>query len=75
LYWGQDPKGYLNPRAMINCADFPTLEDFVEQVRKVNQSKELWESYANSPFLLKRPNLDEVRSVLRRVLRPLIDES
>ena len=75
LYWGQDPKGYLNPRAMINCADFPTLEDFVEQVGKVNQSKELWESYANSPFLLKRPNLDEVRSLLRRVLRPLIDES
>lgn len=72
LYWGSDPKGYLNPRSMINCAEFPTLEEFVSHVGRVNEDKSLWEQYAREPFLLKRPNLDEVILILKAALRPLI---
>jgi hypothetical protein len=71
LYWGADPHGYLNPKSMINCADFPTLESFVSRVDEVNASQELWESYASQPFLLKKPNLAEVTKLLERVLAPL----
>jgi len=71
LYWGLDPKGYLNPKSLINCADFPTLEDFTEHVREVNESQVLWESYAREPLLLNEPNLDEVKRLLRKVLEPL----
>jgi hypothetical protein len=74
LYWGMDPHGYLNPKAMINCADFSSLETFVDHVQEVSKSKDLWESYASSPFLQKRPNLDEVKSLLKRVLKPLVSE-
>ena len=56
---------------MINCADFPTLENFVSKVEEVNASQELWESYASQPFLLKKPNLSEVTKLLERVLAPL----
>jgi hypothetical protein len=72
LYWGIDQKGFLNPKSMINCADFPTLEDFVNRVHEVNDSQELWEEYAKQPFLIKEPSLDEIRSLLRRVLEPLV---
>ena len=72
LYWGSDPKGFIYSKAVINCADFQSLEEFTEKVREVNKSKELWESYASQPLLLKRPNLDEVKAILTRVLQPLM---
>lgn len=72
LYWGSDPKGYLNPKSMINCAEFETLELFVEKVREVNASKQLWETYASEPFLQRKPDLGEVRALLSKVLNPLI---
>lgn len=74
LYWGSDPKGFLNPKSMINCADYPTLEAFIEKVKEVNSSKLLWESYASEPFLLKKPDLTEVKLLLSNVLRPLIQK-
>jgi hypothetical protein len=71
LYWGSDPLGYLNQGAMINLANFENLENFTQQVKEVNDSEELWTSIAQQPFLSKKPNLDEVRRLLSRVLEPL----
>ena len=28
LYWGSDPRGYINQKSVLNLANFPTLEDF-----------------------------------------------
>jgi hypothetical protein len=52
-------------------ANYPTLEEFRTQVGVVNNDKEIWSSIANQPFLSKRPNLDEVRALMSRVLEPL----
>ena len=71
LYWGADPEGYLNPGAMINLAGFRSLEAFVDRVAEVDMSKELWESLASQPFLLRRPSGDDLIALLRRVLSPL----
>lgn len=71
LYWGSDPRGYLNQDAMINLANFNSLESFTERVREVNSNKEVWTEIANRPFLNKKPSLDEVYELLSRVLEPL----
>ncbi len=71
LYWGSDPRGYINQNAIINLANFENLESFTEYVKKVNNDKDLWTEIASQPFLAKRPSLDEVRSLLHRVLEPL----
>jgi hypothetical protein len=71
LYWGSDPKGYINQKSVLNLANYPTLEEFTTQVGVVNNDKEIWSSIANQPFLSKRPNLDEVRALMSRVLEPL----
>jgi hypothetical protein len=73
LYWGADPEGYLNPGAMINLAEFRSLEAYVDRVAEVDESKELWESFASQPFLLRRPSADHLISLLRRALSPLCE--
>ena len=72
LYWGSDPKEYINPEAMINLADFESLTEFVAFVEKVNTTPELWEKIAAQPILLKAPDLTEVTDVLKRALRVLL---
>jgi len=72
LYWGSDPSGYLNQKALINLANFDNLDSFVDRVAKVSGSQKSWESIARKPILNKRPNLDEVVSVLRKALSPLV---
>jgi hypothetical protein len=71
LYWGSDPAGYLNRKSFINLADFPTLEDFIERVREVDQNDELWSQYALEPLLIKRPSMDRVIEVLKVACEPL----
>jgi hypothetical protein len=71
LYWGSDPAGYLNEKALINLASFPTLEDYVDYIELVNNDENLWRSYAESPLLLKKPNIDQVVRVLKQALKPL----
>ena len=72
LYWGADSKKYFNNKSLINLDDFATMEDFTVEVQKVNQSKSLWTQIASQPLLNKRPNLDEVKTVLRNALLPIV---
>lgn len=56
----------FNPRAMINRISFASLDAFVDKVRGVNDSPELFAQFQREPLLLSRPKLDEVIAFLRR---------
>ena len=71
LYWGSDPAKYINPKAIINLADFDSMKEFVNFVAKVNADSILWEDIASQPILLKRPDLTEVNRVLQKALMRL----
>ena len=71
LYWGSDPAGYLNQKSLINLANFPTLEDYVERIKEVNNDDHLWMEIASQPLLQKRPNLDHVIQVLSKACATL----
>ena len=51
IYWG-DPtiNKYFNPKAFINCNDFPSLEEAVEYVKKVDQDDELYHQMLKEPW-------------------------
>ncbi len=72
LYWGADSAGYLNQRALLNLESFKNLEAYVERVGEVASDAHTWNSIASQPILARRPNLDEVLTVLRRALAPLV---
>jgi hypothetical protein len=71
LYWGKDVFGYINPKAIINLADFDNFHDFVSYVEKVNKSKVLWQKIASEPILLRAPDLSQVNKVLSQALESL----
>ena len=68
LYWGSDPANYINPKAVINLADFDSMMEFVDFVKEVNANSKLWEEIASQPILLKRPDLSDVNRVLEKAL-------
>lgn len=72
LYWGSDPQHFFNDHALINLEKFPNLEEFIEYVRKVDNSKDLWENHASQPLLTKKPNLELVIQTLRSALAPIL---
>jgi len=72
LYWGSDPSGYLNQEAIINLANYQNLDNFTKRVSEVSDDSHLWQNIANQPILKKRPSLDEVLSVIRTALAPLV---
>lgn len=51
IYWG-DPTvaQYFNPKAFINCHDFPSLEAAVEYVKKVDQDDTLYRQMLAEPW-------------------------
>lgn len=68
LWRGADPAGYLNPRAVINAASFPSLETFAEAVAKVDADASAWQEMAGAPLLTRAPELEPARELLRRLL-------
>jgi len=68
LYWGLDANMSLNPNALINLADFSNLEDYIERVREVENSRDLWSSIASQPLLLQKPNLEIIKEALYKAL-------
>lgn len=68
LYWGLDANMSLNPNALINLADFSNLEDYIERVREVENSRDLWTSIASQPLLLQKPNLEIIKEALYKAL-------
>ena len=71
LYWGSDPLNYINPKAIINLNDFDSFQDFLGRVAEVNENKTLWEEIASQPILQKKPDLNEVNTVLTKALKVL----
>ena len=55
----------FNPAAIVNRADFPTLSNFVEHVRKINGSRDAITEIVSQPLVLQEPSLDKIFSFLR----------
>jgi len=51
IYWGDPTIGeLLNPKAFINCHDFATLEEAVEQIKKIDQDDALYRQMLAEPW-------------------------
>jgi len=74
LYWGSDPAGYLNDSAMLNLANYPDLDTYIQSVSDLSRSKDDWSEIARQPLLNMAPSLETVFKVLREQLAPLVKE-
>ena len=62
----------MNPNALLNLADFDSLESYSQEVSEVAASPERWAAIASQPLILNMPNLDKVIEVLRSALKPIV---
>ena len=51
IYWG-DPAvtDYINPKAFINCHDYPSFEAAIERVKEVDSNDDLWLDMVTQPW-------------------------
>jgi alpha(1,3/1,4) fucosyltransferase len=56
----------FNSSAMVNRADFATLEDFVSHVRQINSSSVAQAEITSQPLVKSKPSLDHIIGFLRR---------
>ncbi len=68
LWRGADSAGYLNPAAMINAANFPSLRDFSEEVASLGADPARWASTSAQPAIVKEPDLGPAKEVVRKAL-------
>lgn len=52
IYWG-DPKvgKYFNTRAFVNVLDYTSVEDAIEEIKRIDQDENLYMSYVKTPAL------------------------
>lgn len=72
LYWGNDASNYLNPRALINLADFDGLEPFVGEVAMIMQDAPSMAEIASEPILLRPPDMTAIERSIREKVAPLL---
>jgi hypothetical protein len=68
LWRGSDPAGYLNPEAMINAADYASLDDFAKGVADLDATAGAWRATAAQPLLTRRPDLGPCLSLIQKTL-------
>lgn len=76
LYWG-DPKvaEVFNPKAFVNCHDFPNLKAAVERVVEIDQDEELYRSMLAEPWFKDGIEPEELReATCRAFLRNIFDQ-
>jgi len=53
IYWGtSDVKQHFNPKRFIYINDFPTFEDCIKYIEKIDQDDQLYRQIINEPFMI-----------------------
>ena len=66
IYWGcPEAADYYNPKAFINCHDFPDFDAVIEHVKEVDNNPELYAEYINAPPTLPGQHYDEATLIAK----------
>jgi len=68
LWRGEDAAGYLNPKALVNAANFPDLSDFAAEVSRLDSDDDLRAEMSTEPLLLRLPDTGLPKIVIRNAV-------
>lgn len=82
IYWGNPLIGEeINPNAFINCHDFTSLEEVIEEVKRIDCDDELWIKMVCSPWKTKeqeereRVEIEEYYEYIEHIFTQPIDKA
>jgi len=73
LYWGSDANNILNQNALINLANFPSMEDFADFVSNLYKDKDKMIEILNQPILNKEFKYQNLVEFISAGLRKKFD--
>lgn len=69
IYWGFDKMNIINKRAILNIADYESLETFVEKIKGLNVNPNQIAKIINEPFLNNILNVKDIENKISRIIR------
>lgn len=69
LYWGNDACGILNPKAIINLANFLSMEEFVNHVSKLYLDRDQMINMINQPLFVKDFKFEDLVNFIHESLK------
>jgi len=75
IYWG-DPavKKYFREGSFINVLDFRTLDDAIEEIKRVDQDEKLYVSYLRTSALVNPEHVEQIKSDFEKFLIHIIEQ-
>ena len=68
IYWGcPEIAQYINPDCFINCHDFSSFDDAIQEVLKIDGDQQLYESYLKAPPILPSARFETDREKLVKI--------
>ncbi len=74
IYWGcPEIAQYINPDCFINCHDFSSFDDVIQEVLKIDSDQQLYESYLRAPPILPGTRFGIVKKETDSILRDMAE--
>lgn len=73
IYWADNNvKRDFRPSSFINLNDFKSIDECIDNVRRINENKEEMLKMINEPLFRKAPNLDEIRNSIKMIVSSIL---
>ncbi len=74
IYWGcPEIAQYINPNSFINCHDFSSFDDVIQEVLRIDSDQQLYESYLRAPPILSGTRFEMDREETAKAMRDLLE--
>lgn len=75
IYWGDpDVKTYFNEKAFINLMDYSTVEEAIEEIKRIDNDQELYRKYLLEPAVLPEYQLNTELIKLEEFLLHIVEQ-
>lgn len=75
IYWGNpDISSVINPKAIINCHDYPDLESVVEEIKRLDEDDEAYKKKLMEPILVQENMVEEYLRERENFIYHIIDQ-
>ncbi len=68
IWWGDDSHRYLNPKAMINLANFESFDAAADYIRRIDTDPDTFDAINSRALLLREANTGAAQHLIQRVL-------
>lgn len=75
IYWGNpDVADWINPKAMINCHEYPDLQSVVEEVKRLNEDEDAYLEKLTQPILRDDSFIENYLAEREKFIYAIIDQ-